>query len=180
MRSEPYTLPEPGVWHEAGDVTGYAETCLAAVGLEGWSFGWDRAVRRLGCCRYDRRLITLSRHYVAVYLERDAEMIRRTILHEVAHALAMVQHGATGHGRVWQHYCRLLGIGGEKASCRCDDFTPPHYSQRQVRYVLCHAGTGEIFRCYTRRPRLTASRLAYMYITGRREETLGQLVLREV
>lgn len=180
MRNEPYTLPPAGEWTQPADVAAWAELCLAALDLTGWSFGWDRAVRRLGCCRYGKRRITLSRHYVAAYLGKDATMVRRTVLHELAHALAMVQHRERGHGRVWRHYCNLLGIAGEKASCKCDNFAPPSHKRRSVCYELCHRDTGEVFRQYRGKPRLTAARLAHMYIVGRREETLGKLMLRRV
>lgn len=180
MRNEPYTLPPAGEWTQPADVAAWAELCLAALGLTGWSFGWDRAVRRLGCCSYGKRRITLSRHYVAAYLEKDATMVRRTVLHELAHALAMVKHRERGHGRVWRYYCNLLGIEGEKASCKCDDFAPPSHKQRSVCYELCHRDTGEVFRQYRGKPRLTAGRLAHMYIVGQREETLGKLMLRQV
>ncbi|MDO5463847.1 MAG: SprT-like domain-containing protein [Akkermansia sp.] len=180
MRHEPYTLPPAGEWTQPADVAVWAELCLAALDLTGWSFGWDRAVRRLGCCSYGKRRITLSRHYVAAYLEKDATMVRRTVLHELAHALAMVQHRERGHGRVWRLYCNLLGIAGEKASCKCDDFAPPGHKRRSVCYELCHRDTGEVFRQYRGKPRLTAGRLAHMYIVGRRDETLGKLMLRRV
>lgn len=177
MRTEPYNLPEPGEWKEAADVAAWAEHCLASVGLSGWCFGWDRAVKRLGCCHYTKRRVTLSLYYVEAYLEKDAEMVRRTILHELAHALAMVHHRAAGHGRVWKHFCRLLGVEGEKASCRCDDFAPEGYRPRRTRYVLCHCETGEVFHRYVNRPRLSAARLARTYIRGRKDETLGKLVI---
>ncbi len=180
MRSEPYSLPETGEWNDAADVAAWAESCLATVGLSDWSFGWDRAVKRLGCCHYTKRRITLSRYYVEVYLEKDAEMVRRTILHELAHALAMVHHRAAGHGRVWKHFCCLLGLVGEKACCRCDDFAPAGYQPRRTRYVLCHRETGEVFHRYVSCPRLSVARLARTYIRGRKDETLGKLVILSV
>lgn len=180
MRSEPYSLPAPGEWNEAADVAAWAECCMAAVGLSDWCFGWDRAVKRLGCCHYTKRRITLSRYYVEAYLVKDAEMVRRTILHELAHALAMVHHRAAGHDRVWKHFCRLLGLAGEKASCRCDDFAPAGYRPRRTRYVLCHRETGEVFHRYACRPRMSAARLACTYIVGRKDETLGKLVIHRV
>ncbi len=180
MRNEPYILPPTGAWTLPEDVAAWAELCIATLELQGWCFGWDRAVRRLGCCHYGKRRVTLSRHYVAAYLAKDVDMIRRTVLHELAHALAMVLHRERGHGRVWRHYCNLLGIGGETASCKCDDFAPPNKKRRPVCYELCHRDTGEVFRQYRGKPRLTSARLAHMYIVGRREETLGKLVVRPV
>lgn len=177
-RCEPYLLPEGGEWSEPEEVEAYAEACLAAVGLSGWSFGWDRAVRRLGCCRYRERRITLSRYYVAAYLVKDVGMVRRTVLHEVAHALAMVHERERGHGPAWRYFCALLGIGDERATCRCDDFTPEHFRPRRAQFVLCHRVSGEVYRTYCRKPRMSQRRLAGMYIVGRKEGTLGQLCIR--
>jgi hypothetical protein len=178
MRSEPYTLPPCGEWQCAEDVAAWASACLVALLPPGWSFGWDRAVRRLGCCQFARRRITLSRYFVAAYLVKDAELVRRTVLHELAHALTMEHHRTTGHGRLWQYYCGLLGIAGERASCRCDDFAPSG-RKRPIRYVLCHRETGEVFRRYRARPCMSTRRLAQCYIRGRREETFGMLIVRE-
>ena len=179
MRIEPYMLPPVGEWRCADDVAAWVTACLAELlPAAGWTFGWDRAVRRLGCCHFGQRRVTLSRHFVAAYLVKDVGLVRRTVLHELAHALVMEHHRKSGHGRLWQHYCSLLGIPGERACCRCDDFAPSGV-ERPVRYVLCHGETGEVFRRYKVRPRMSARRLAECYIRGRREETLGKLVVRE-
>lgn len=179
MRTDPYELPPTGEWHTAEDVALWAANCMVALLPAGWSFGWDRAVRRLGCCHFAKKRITLSRHFVAAYLGKDVDLVRRTILHELAHALVMVHHRSSGHGRMWLHYCGLLGIAGERPSCRCDDFAPPS-AVRPVRYVLCHRETGEVFRRYRTRPRMSPHRLAHCFVCGRRDETLGKLVIREL
>ena len=173
-------LPEQADFATAEDIVSYAERCFALLGLADWSFGFDRAAPRLGCCRPAQKRITLSRHFVAVYLETDPAQIRRTLLHELAHALAWVHRRSRGHGKVWQHYCAELGISGERATTRCADFSPRPYRPQTVKYVLCHAETGEVFCRYTRKPKRTARQLKHCYIPGRKEETLGHLVLREL
>ena len=71
--------------------------------LAGWTFGFDRARRRFGCCNYSRQRITLS---ASLTLLNDESQVRDTILHEIAHALA----GQTaGHGPAWQALARSLG-----------------------------------------------------------------------
>ena len=55
-------------------------------GVRVWRFTFDNAVRRFGVCRYHNGTISLSR--VLVKLNTDAE-VRATILHEIAHALAV-------------------------------------------------------------------------------------------
>ncbi len=152
----------------------WATGCIEALGLVGWSYTTDRATRRLGCCRPGQKRISLSRHFVAYYLGRDAELVRRTVLHELAHALAWERHRSRGHGRVWRRYCAELGIPGERATTQCEDFSPAR-SPRMPRYALVHDETGEVFRTYVSRPRRSAEQLRRCYIPGRKEETLGHL-----
>jgi predicted SprT family Zn-dependent metalloprotease len=76
---------------------------FARHGLVGWSFGYSRARRMLGVCRYNSRRIEISRFYA----ENNPEAhVRDTLLHEIAHALA--GHSA-GHGPAWQECARRLG-----------------------------------------------------------------------
>lgn len=174
------TLPEAGVWQTPEELASYAVACLQALGLEGWDFGWDRARQRLGCCWYRRRRITLSRLFVEQYLHGNPELLRRTLLHELAHALAWVYFGHARHGAVWRNCCAELGIPGERATCR-REIAEPLLVARRPRYVLYHAETGEVYRTYVRRPRRwTPRQLKTCYLPGRKEETLGFLRLREV
>lgn len=172
---EPLLLPQAGEWRSAEDVAAYARACMQACGLVGWGFEWDRAVRRLGCCKMSQCSISLSRHFVAAYLGREPEFIRRTVLHELAHALAWLHHRERGHGAAWRLWCGALGIPGEKSACKCEDFAPAHYKRRPAQYALCHAETGEIYRYYTRRPSISPRKLKFCYIPGKKVATLGKL-----
>lgn len=173
---EPVLLPHAGEWKSADDVAAYARACMAQCGLGEWCMEWDRAVRRLGCCRMSRRVISLSRYFVEAYLTRDHEVIRRTVLHELAHALAWELYRERGHGAAWHYCCAVLGIPDETSACRCEDFTPPHL-RKQPRYALCHADTGEIYRYYLRKPQMSARKLKNCYIPGKKESTLGKLCI---
>ncbi len=170
-RDAPFGSPE--------GVALYAQRCLEALQLRGWQFAYDRAVRRLGCCRPAQRRISLSRAFTLYYLPRDEALIERTLRHELAHALAWERRRSRGHGRVWQSYCAALGIPGERATSVCEDFAPAS-APRKVRYLLCHRLTGEVFRSYTRAPRRSAAAWSRCYIPHRRAETLGFLELRAV
>lgn len=157
----------------------YALQCFGVVGLSDWLFDWDRAIRRLGCCHYSKRRITLSIHFFNHFRVSEPELVRRTLLHEMAHALAFSTHREHGHGRIWKKYCAMLGIPDEKSRCKCDDFSPSSTASRPFRYALCHTDTGEVFHRYKSRPRISPARLAQAYITGRKKETLGKLVVVE-
>lgn len=160
-------------------VENYAARCLAHLHLHDWHFGWDNTIRRLGCCKMQQRRISLSRYYAETYTTRNPEQLWRTLLHELAHALAWVHHRARGHGEVWKRYCCALGIPGERASARDIEFATPR-PPRAPRFCLCHRETGEVYRTYTRKPRLTTARLRHCYIPGRKSDTLGQLTIRPI
>lgn len=82
---------------------------------KGWTFGFDRAIKRLGCCHYKTKKITLSRHMVAV---ADVALVEQVILHEIAHALlpAYVKHSER-----WLIKARSIGYTGKRTF---DDFLP--------------------------------------------------------
>jgi predicted SprT family Zn-dependent metalloprotease len=84
----------------------------------GWRFAWSNGKRQLGaaCVHADgRKTLRLSRHLVR--LNDDAE-VRDTILHEIAHAIAGVEHG---HDAVWKSVCVRIGarpvrVAGEEVN----------------------------------------------------------------
>lgn len=79
-----------------------AERC----GLEGFTFEWDRSVRRAGCCHHRTKTISLSYHYVNANLADNPDDVRDTVLHEIAHALA---GPGEGHGQVRKDICVRIG-----------------------------------------------------------------------
>lgn len=166
-------LPPVAPWSDLRGVEAYARACMDACGLHTWAFGWDRAVKRLGCCRVTRREITLSRYFVEAHLDGESAQISDTVLHEIAHALAWEQGRHAGHGPLWKAWCVALGATPRATAARCREFAP-----NPPKYRLQHRDTGEVFREYARRPRFRRG-LARMYMRGR-PETLGKLVLVEV
>lgn len=170
-------LPPRPAGATPAEVEVYAAACLAHLHLTGWSFGWDKTTRRLGCCKMQQRRISLSRYYAETYATKEPEQLWRTLLHELAHALAWVHHQSRGHGPVWKRYCAALGIPGERAGVRGIEFEAPRC---EPRFSLCHSETGEIYRTYTRRPRHTTASLRRCYIPGRKAETLGKLIIKPI
>lgn len=85
---------------------------MAIHGLDGWTFQFDTAVKRFGCCHYSRRLITLSRRLVEL---NDSATVELTMLHEIAHALVGGWHG---HDAVWKRKARELGHSGNRTYAR--------------------------------------------------------------
>ena len=76
----------------------------------GWTFAFDRAVRRAGACHFQRKQITLS--WKITELNGEAEVLD-TLLHEAAHALA---GAAAGHGPEWRRIARRIGCTGQRTA----------------------------------------------------------------
>jgi predicted SprT family Zn-dependent metalloprotease len=93
-----------------------ARELLDKHGLLHWTVGFNNCKTMVGRCWYHRKLIELSRLYVD---NNDAEQIRDTILHEIAHALVGPEHG---HNPVWMS--KALEIGATPTRC-CNDSKIP-------------------------------------------------------
>jgi predicted SprT family Zn-dependent metalloprotease len=93
-----------------------------------WTFGFDHARARAGCCHYAQCKITLSRRLLP-YLGPEA--VEQTLLHEIAHA--QVGAGA-GHGPAWRQAAAQLGYDGRRV------IDLPE-ARRQARWqAVCPAG----------------------------------------
>ena len=85
-----------------------AGTLLREHGLDEWRVEVDRAKRRAGVCRYDRRVIGLSGPLTRLHPVAE---VRETVLHEIAHALAGPQHA---HDATWRVTAGQIGCRGER------------------------------------------------------------------
>jgi hypothetical protein len=90
---------------------------MDAEGLTDWSVAWTNSRRVAGQCQYRSKTIALSRHIHALW---TPEQSLKTILHEIAHALAP----GDGHGALWARECRRLGIKPERCWGREDEAHP--------------------------------------------------------
>lgn len=97
-----------------------AKMLMAAHSLTGWTFKWDNAKRRAGCCFHSARVISLSRPLTKL---RDTDDVRNTVLHEIAHAIA--GHRA-GHGPEWVTIARRIGCNGQRCYESTPETTVPH------------------------------------------------------
>ncbi len=87
-----------------------ARELLAAHGLAGWSFRFNRSKLNMGLCKYGPRSVELSAHFVE---HNPDEAVRDTLLHEIAHALVGPGHG---HDAAWKAMCRRVGARPERLS----------------------------------------------------------------
>ncbi|HEY8747772.1 MAG TPA: SprT-like domain-containing protein [Tepidisphaeraceae bacterium] len=93
------------------DAKAMAVQLMGLHGLWGWTFRFDHARRRFGCCRYRAKAISLSRWLV---LLNTPDQVRDTLLHEIAHALTP----GDGHGAKWKRKC--AEIGAKPVRCYSD------------------------------------------------------------
>jgi predicted SprT family Zn-dependent metalloprotease len=85
-----------------------ARRLLDEHGLRDWGVTLDSARTRAGLCRFDRKLVSLSRHLTRLH---TLDEVADTVLHEVAHALVGPAHG---HDAVWRAQARRIGATGER------------------------------------------------------------------
>jgi len=95
-----------------------AHTLMAQYGLNTWRFLFDQSVRRFGCCNHSKQQISLSAKLTKL---NDEAVVRDTILHEIAHALAPV---TAGHNRQWRQIALSIGCNGQRAYSHQDVVTP--------------------------------------------------------
>lgn len=73
---------------------------------KGWTFEFDRATKRLGCTKFGKRAITISRFMTEA---ATASIVEQVILHEIAHALLPVR---AKHGYDWKILAATIGYSG--------------------------------------------------------------------
>lgn len=86
-----------------------------------YSFFWNNRKTQLGLCNYKNKTIYLSRIYVK---HNSEELVRDTILHEIAHALSP----KSGHGNKWKVKC--IEIGCRPVRCKNDVIIPHKYTYK--------------------------------------------------
>lgn len=85
-----------------------AEGLMRQHHLTRWVLVFDGARARAGVCRFARHEIGLSRVLTALH---GPDLVRETVLHEIAHALVGPQHA---HDAVWQATARAIGSDGRR------------------------------------------------------------------
>lgn len=83
-----------------------------------WGFRFSQAKSIFGTCDYAEQYITLS---APMTLLNSEDIVRDTILHEIAHAKAGPK---SGHNRVWRAIARAIGCNGLRC-CTQEVVTPP-------------------------------------------------------
>lgn len=157
----PYTLLVPagpratdGDERRLGEIATQAESLLSEHGLSNWSFQFDDASRRAGCCDYDTNVISLASQFA---LAATPAEVRDIILHEIAHALVGPRHN---HDSVWKATARSIGCTADR--CHSVSFAPSKYivscprcgwherANRKERRLVCKTCDGLLsYQTYT-------------------------------
>ena len=90
---------------EKGEARKLVEELIAKHGLifAGWRFAFNKTRKTWGRCWYNVKVIFLSIYFIKY---NDEEVVRKTILHEIAHALVGKDKG---HGAEWKRVCTEIG-----------------------------------------------------------------------
>ena len=157
----PYALLEPagprpadGDERRLAETASQAEQLLSEHGLAEWSFQFDDASRRAGCCDYQTKVISLASQFA---LAATPAEVRDTILHEIAHALVGPRHN---HDSVWKATARSIGCTADR--CHSVTFAPSKYivscprcgwherANRRDRHLVCKTCRGHLrYRTFT-------------------------------
>src|SRR5262245_27383197 len=86
-----------------------ARSLMSHHQLAHWGFQVDNGTKRAGSCQYGTQSITLAYEFAK---RAPAEVIRETLLHEIAHALVGRTHH---HDDVWR--AKAVEIGGSGRRC---------------------------------------------------------------
>lgn len=123
---------------DRADAQNMARTLMNEHGLERVSFGFDNCRTRMGVAHFLGgvcHLIELSGPLVEL---NAADLVRNTILHEIAHAKAGVH---AGHGYEWKRVAQAIGCTGD----RC---CPPDVVKVPGKYIAKCPGCGDVRHAY--------------------------------
>jgi len=74
--------------------------------LSQWQISFDSAKKRAGICRISSKEISFSICHIE---SNEIDVVKDTVLHEFAHAIAYELYVESGHGRAWKQIARQIG-----------------------------------------------------------------------
>jgi len=137
---------------------------------QGWRFGWMNGKRIMGMVRERVRdfvrtkTLLLSRHMVRL---NDESVVRNTILHEIAHAIAGLDNG---HNYVWKAVCIAVGANPERCA------NPAKVNQVKHKYQVACQCCNHVLSAHHRRPNFNRLQRSYCSTCGQ-EKSFGKLIV---
>lgn len=117
-------------------VSEYADILFRIHGIhQTWTFAFDRAKTRYGCCHHSDNAITLSK-YLVLNPNTPMRVIKNVLLHEIAHALVGFNEG---HNEVWQKRAISIGCDGKRLCSH-------HVDMPGQKLVRCTCGANHLHR----------------------------------
>lgn len=95
----------------------------------GWDFTLDNAKKRFGLCSPRKKLISIS-YQLSVNNYWNPDIVRNTVLHEIAHAIHWELYKEASHNWLWNRIALAIGCDGE----RC--YSPDDVTTVSSKYTL--------------------------------------------
>lgn len=115
----------------------------------GWDFRLDNSKRRFGMCSPRKKLISIS-YQLSVNNYWNPDIVRNTVLHEIAHAIHWELYKEASHNWLWNRIALAIGCDGN----RC--FSSEEVEMPQSKYSLVCPKCGRKYKRY-RKPTRNAS-----------------------
>jgi len=79
--------------------------------LQDWKLNFSNGKRQLGHCNCKKKIISLSNAYIKT---NPYDILRDTLLHEIAHAIQFKKTGKTDHGPRWKTIAKKVGCTAQR------------------------------------------------------------------
>lgn len=139
---------------------------------KGWTFKYNKSGTTYGKCNYRKRSIQLSGVNVPFMKYED---VLDTILHEIAHALDLIENGyCSRHGANWKAICRRIGADPKSCHNKLDNNARViREANTSYKYALILTTNNEVIKKFQKRPKVMDR--SNSYIRGQKRATLGKL-----
>jgi len=127
---------------------------------------WGDRKCALGVCKFGKKEIHISKHFFG----SPIEIMKDTLRHEIAHALAWKYDKNMSHDTVWKKWAVKLGANPKS----CTKAGVPDTSKAS--YALRHKDTKEVYQYFYKKPaQRRFATVKYTHIRGKKAHTFGKL-----
>jgi predicted SprT family Zn-dependent metalloprotease len=127
-----------------------------------WSYQFDNAKKRAGVCKIQEKCISISLSHIE---NNELSVIKDTVLHEFAHAIAYELYKDSGHGLNWKHIAKKIGAIPKAKG---------YFNLAQSPWLLVHS-CAKTFELKVISQRFRRNKKIKNYFLSGRPETKGEL-----